>query len=174
MSALTSSWVVASKCILGLQATDCHRWQVQTALTCFIHEELMGFFHLRIITVLAWENSRHLATLPLVSLPNDVWETSAEIPYWRCVTTQIWVMLLIWLVVPHRKFISTIPRHQYGISALVSPTSFDGETSGSIAKCRLFSQANYQHLVVVFTAALSPTTAIHSLLLTHFTNNYYT
>ena len=29
---------------------------------------------------IAWENSRHLATLRLVSPPNDVWETSAEIP----------------------------------------------------------------------------------------------
>ena len=95
MSALTTSRVVASKCIMGFQATDCHRWQVQTALTCFIHEELRGFFHLKIITMLAWENSRHLATIPLVSLPNDVWETSAEIPYWWCVTTQIWVVLQI-------------------------------------------------------------------------------
>ena len=41
-------------------------------------------------------------------------------------TTQIWV----------------VTRHQYGISALVSQTSFGGETSGSVAKCRLFSQAN--------------------------------
>ena len=32
-------------------------------------------------------------------------------------------------------------RHQYGISALVSQTSFGGETSNSVAKCRLFSQA---------------------------------
>ena len=32
-------------------------------------------------------------------------------------------------------------RHQYGISALVSQTSFGGETSGSVAKCWLFSQA---------------------------------
>ena len=32
-------------------------------------------------------------------------------------------------------------RHQYGISELVSQTSFGGETSGSVAKCRLFSQA---------------------------------
>ena len=40
-------------------------------------------------------------------------------------TTQIWVMT----------------RHQYGISALVSQTSFGGETSNSVAKCRLFSQA---------------------------------
>ena len=40
-------------------------------------------------------------------------------------TTQIWVVM----------------RHQYGISALVSQTSFGGETRGSIAKCQLFSQA---------------------------------
>ena len=36
-----------------------------------------------------------------------------------------------------------VKRHQYGISALVSQTSFGGETSGSVAKCRLFSQAIY-------------------------------
>ena len=41
-------------------------------------------------------------------------------------TTQIWV----------------VTHHQYGISTLVSQTSFGGETSGSVAKCRLFSQAN--------------------------------
>ena len=40
-------------------------------------------------------------------------------------TTQIWV----------------VTRHQYGISAFVSQTSFRGETSGSVARCRLFSQA---------------------------------
>ena len=39
-------------------------------------------------------------------------------------TTQIWV----------------VTRHQYGISALVSQTSLGGETSGSVDKCRLFSQ----------------------------------
>ena len=40
-------------------------------------------------------------------------------------TTQIWVVM----------------RHQYGISALVSQTSFRGETVGGVAKCGLFSQA---------------------------------
>ena len=55
--------------------------------------------------------------------------------YWLCrvgnliqpirSTTQIWV----------------VTRHQCGISALVSQTSFGRETSGSVAKCRLFSQA---------------------------------
>ena len=42
-------------------------------------------------------------------------------------TTQIWVLM----------------RHQYGISALVSQTSLGGETSDSIAKCQLFSQAKH-------------------------------
>ena len=42
-------------------------------------------------------------------------------------TTHIWV----------------VTRNQYGIAALVSETSFGGETSGSVAKCTcsLFSQA---------------------------------
>ena len=41
-------------------------------------------------------------------------------------TTQIWVVTC----------------HQYEISALVSQKSFGGETSGSVAKCWLFSQAS--------------------------------
>ena len=57
-------------------------------------------------------------------------------------TTQIWV----------------VTRHQYGISALVSQTSFGGETSGSVAKCRLFSPATLdielqkvpKHTIVLF------------------------
>ena len=45
--------------------------------------------------MLAWENIQHFVMSPLVSPRNDVWETSAEIPYrWR-VPTQIWVVLLI-------------------------------------------------------------------------------
>ena len=78
-------------------------------------------------TLLAWENSRHLATVPLVSPPNDVWETRAEIPYWWRVTTQIWVVLLI-------------GRAAWEIWFIVSQTSFGGKTSGSVAKCRLFSE----------------------------------
>ena len=42
-------------------------------------------------------------------------------------TTQTWV----------------VKRYQYGISTLVSQTSFGRETIGSIATCRLFFQANY-------------------------------
>ena len=55
--------------------------------------------------LVAWKNNRHLATLPLVSRPNDVWETSAKIPYWWRVTTQIWVVLVV--VVLCGKFDST-------------------------------------------------------------------
>ena len=92
-----------------------------------------------------WENIRHFATSPLVLPRSDVGERSATIPYrWRD-TTQMWMMLLIcW------KFASTnqkhypdlgSERHQYGISALVSQTSFRGETSVGVSKCWLFSQA---------------------------------
>ena len=43
----------------------------------------------------------------------------------RC-TNQIWV----------------VTHYQYGISALISQTSFLGDTSGDVVKCRLFSEAN--------------------------------
>ena len=97
-------------------------------------------------SLLTWEKGRHLATLSLVprhlrnELRNSILMTrhypdlgsasdwSNQIPHAaRLVrsTTQIWVMTC----------------HQYGISAIVSQTSFGGETSGSVAKCRLFSQA---------------------------------
>ena len=41
----------------------------------------------------------------------------------------------------HYPDIWVVTRHQYGISALVCQTSFGAEASGSVAKCRLFSQA---------------------------------
>ena len=90
--------------------------------------------------------------LRLVSPPNDVWETSTEISYWWRIMTQIWIVFLIgWIKFPMRDNQSeTLPRsaywcshHQYGISALVSQTSLGGETSDSIAKCWLFSQAKH-------------------------------
>ena len=45
-------------------------------------------------------------------------------------TAQIWV----------------VTHHQYGISALVSQTSFGRKTNGSVAKCRLFSQATLRRM----------------------------
>ena len=52
-------------------------------------------FEKRSRKMLAWQNSRHFASTPLVSPRSDVWETSAEIPYWWPVTIHIWVVLLI-------------------------------------------------------------------------------
>ena len=85
----------------------------------------------------AWQNSRHLATPPLVSPRNDVWETNAERPYYWRVTTQIWVMLLIgWSrLSANKKHSDWVVSHHYGISALVSQAFFCGETNGDVTKC---------------------------------------
>ena len=58
-------------------------WLKQFAVVCYF----VGM-------AIAWENSPHFATPALISLRIDV-ETSAEIPYWWRVTTQIWLVLLI-------------------------------------------------------------------------------
>ena len=51
-------------------------------------------------------------------------------------TTQIWV-------------VTRQTRHQYGISVLISQTSFRGETSGDFAKCRVFF-IGYSHVSVYY------------------------
>ena len=97
-------------------------------------------FH-RTCELIAWENSRHLATLPLVSPPNDVWETSAEIPYWWRVTSQICAVLLIgWVKFPTRHDqTEALPWSGYW---RVISMEFLKPVVGSVAKCRLFSQAS--------------------------------
>ena len=64
-----------------------------------------------------------------------------------------------WLVAQSKKFASTnqmhqqiwaVIRHLYGISKLVSQTSFRGETSGGVKKCRLFSQDRYGSTTAYF------------------------
>ena len=97
---------------------------------------------------LAWENSRHLVILPLVSPPNNIWEMSTEIPYGWSITTQIWVVLLIGCAAWEIWF------NQSWISALVSQTSFGGETSCRVAKCQLFSQATFRQAFHKFCAAV--------------------
>ena len=65
--------------------------------------------------------TRHYPDLGSASdLLNQI--SHAARPIWS--TTEIWVLR----------------RHQYGISALVSQTSFRWETSGGVAKCPLFFQ----------------------------------
>ena len=86
-------------------------------------------------------------TTPTGSLGNDVWETSAEIPYWWRITTLIWIVLLIGCT-----FALTNQKHypqlgseasSVGNSAVFSQVSFRGETVGWVAKCRLFSHATF-------------------------------
>ena len=51
-------------------------------------------------------------------LPNDVWETSTEIPYWWHITTQIWVVLLIgWIKFPTQHDQSEALLHSTGLDS---------------------------------------------------------
>ena len=109
-----------------------------------------NYFFNVIIFILAWENSLHyfdnattgfLAKWRLRNERRNSILMTRHYPHlgsasdWSCQvgnliqpirrTTQIWVMM----------------PHQYGISALVYKTSFGGETSGSVTKWLLFSQA---------------------------------
>ena len=91
----------------------------------------------------AWENSRHFKTPPLVSPRNDVWKTSAAIPYWWRVTdlgsSSDWSCRERNLFQPIRSTtqILVVTRHwrqQYGILKSfvpVSQKSFRRETSGA-------------------------------------------
>ena len=63
-------------------------------------------------------------------------------------TTKIWV----------------VTRHQYRISADVFQTSFRGEASGGVAKCRLFSQATTKKCYGTFAKYALKTPKHHLLL----------
>ena len=87
------------------------------------------------------------------------WPDLGSVSDWTCCegnllqpirnTTQIWV----------------VTRHQYGISALVSLTSFLGETDGGVAKCRLFSQAMATCKFLFQEGAVQP--RLQALLFSH-------
>ena len=87
---------------------------------------------------------------------NDVWETSAETPYWWRVTTRSW--WCFWLVVPQKNFALTSQKHDLDLgsdtssvqtSAVVPQTSFRGDTRGGVAKCRLFSQLQEEDKICI-------------------------
>ena len=91
-------------------------------------------FYMATALHLAWANSGHLETLPLVSPRNDVCETSAETS--RAALLQpIKSITQIWVVTRHQNVIYS------AISALVSQASFPRETREGVVKCRLFSKA---------------------------------
>ena len=81
---------------------------------------------------LNWENSRHLATPPLVALWNEVKGTSVEIPYWWRVTRSglcFWLEEANFQPIRSTSQIWVVTRHQSRISVLVSQSSFRGGTS---------------------------------------------
>ena len=85
---------------IDIHQEDFERNPVPATFHSTSSEFFNGFRGCQSVVFIVWvllgrENSRHLATLPLVSPPNDVWEKSAVIPYWWLVTSQIWVVLLI-------------------------------------------------------------------------------
>ena len=94
----------------------------------------------------------------LVSLWNEVWEMSTEILYASLPRSG----LCFWLVMLHGKFALTHQKHypdlgndkssEYEISVLVSQMSFHRETSGSVAKSWLFSQASYLPAIILCLA----------------------
>ena len=118
--------------------------RLSTQIWRFWNEHRIG----RFCRWIAWENSRHSATTPLVpptkwrlrnegrnsKLTTRLYPDLGSASDWPCgvgnllqpikSTTQIWV----------------VTRHQYGISALVSHTSFRRGSGGGVAECRLFPQ----------------------------------
>ena len=136
-----SHWCAASTILgpcTGSKCEHCHAKSIPAFIFFPFHLK-RSTFGLILINVchpkclyLAWENSRHFETPTLVSLWNDVGETSAEIPYWRCVTTQIWVVLLIgW------KFAPTNRKHY-------THPNIGSETSSVWLFCARFSDVTSQ------------------------------
>ena len=76
MSIAIQNIVLSFDSVDGIVAIQKKNFQQYFLMVIFIFH---FFAHLNL--VVAWENSRHLATPPVVFPPNDVWETSAEIPY---------------------------------------------------------------------------------------------
>ena len=73
----------------------------QMPLMITSQDDKPGLSSYKATQIVAWENSRHFETPSLVSPRNDVWETSAEIPYWWRVSSQTCVVRLIsWKFVP--------------------------------------------------------------------------
>ena len=97
-------------------------------------------------SLLTWENGRHLATLSLVPrhLRNERRNSILMTRHYPDLgSSSDWLNQISHEARPIRSTtqIWVVTCRQYGISALVSQTSLGGETSGSVAKYRLFSQA---------------------------------
>lgn len=119
----------------------------RSGLLVYTKQTVWGFY-LATAFHLAWENSGHLETQPLVPPRNYVRKTSAEI------SRAAWLQPIksipqIWVVTRHQNVIYS------GISALVSQAPFRRETREGVVKCRLFSKATL-HLRSIGPSLLVP------------------
>lgn len=120
---------------------------LNSGLLVYTKQTVRGFY-IATALHLAWENSGHLETQPLVPLRNYVRKTSAEI------SRAAWLQPIksipqIWVVTRHQNVIYS------GISALVSQAPFRRETRERVVKCRLFSKATL-HLRSIGPSLLVP------------------
>ena len=120
---------------------------LNSGLLVYTKQTVRGFY-IATALHLAWENSGHLETQPLVPPRNYVRKTSAEI------SRAAWLPPIksipqIWVVTRHQNVIYS------GISALVSQAPFRRETREGVVKCPLFSKATL-HLRSIGPSLLVP------------------
>ena len=104
---------------------------LRSVLLVYTKQTVRGFYMATALH-LAWANSGHLETLPLVSPRNDICEMKAEISR-TALLQPVKSITQIWVVTHHQNVIYS------AISALVSQASFRREIREGVVKCRLFS-----------------------------------
>ena len=131
--------------LCGGNCTLC-RWSSSLNFSCLLESQASR-------EVLAWpKSSWHFAMPPLVSLQNDVWRMNekhrtdnSSLSTIDLVKDSDWLKQISFAARPvYRISIQMwlLTHHQYGISALVSQTSFCSEISIGVTKCQLFSQSS--------------------------------
>ena len=148
-----------------------------------IPEKKMLFWLSKVNNGLAWKNRRHFATPPTATSRNGVRpkrRNSILIArhYQDLGTDSDWSCRVLNLLQPIRSTtqIWVVRRHQYGISALVSQTSFRGKTVGGVAKC-LFLFRRMMDLLKVWKISLKPKKSLSFvgliiLAMQHIMNKY--
>ena len=119
-------------CVMFFSSTECKFFSVNAMFSHCVSVSL--------------ENSRHFKSLPLITWRNDVRGRSSESPYWWCFprpsTGQCcWPAEANFQRIKSSTPIWVVTGHRYGISALISQTSFRGGTNGGVYKCQLFPHA---------------------------------
>ena len=129
-----------------LKGTPKNRLETLTLFQIFQTKicNLLAYF--RLYKMYTWENSRHCATPPVNFPRNNFWVTSAKIPDWWRVTTQIYC----------RNQSGALSRPGSDTSSVwnstLPRTSFGGKTTGGVAnvecrcecECRLYSHLESQ------------------------------